>query len=146
LGSTYRAHCKCGFEAEVTVGGGRHTFLEQSYFPYHCADCGLVSVNIAKMVQGPLPPCPNCHSPEFYPYGTSPVSIPIPKPTRWSLATEWVADRLGLEPGKASGTSVRSNRRAFQWGDWEANVYDNLCPACKQMTLVFDSMPLVMFD
>lgn len=69
MGSTHRAHCECGFNAEVTVGGGR-TFKEESKFPYHCASCGIVSVNIAKLVPGESALCPKCGGSDIYHYAS----------------------------------------------------------------------------
>ncbi len=46
MGSVYQAYCGCGYNNEVTVGGSRRRFLEQSSFPFFCAHCGL----------GPSPP------------------------------------------------------------------------------------------
>ena len=141
MGSSHQAHCECGFKTNVTVGGGRRTFQEDSQFPYYCASCGIVSVNIAKLKIGDQPPCPKCESPEVHQYGLSPVSIPIVKPppaSRWDAAKQWITKR---QPEQ----EVRVNRMALQWGEWEANEMDNLCPACLRMTLVFDQ-PSVMFD
>ena len=137
MGLRHQARCDCGFQTEVRVGGGRRTFNEDSQFPYYCATCGIVSVNIAKLTIGTCPPCPKCGAAEVHQYGSHPVSIPLGEQPHGAMCGP--ADHQHATP-------TRVNRRTLQWGKWEANEFDNLCPACKQMTLVFDSMPLVMFD
>jgi hypothetical protein len=78
----------------------------------------------------------------------------MPKPIRetgWTAARKWITARLESDNERKARVEallslMRPNQRALQWGQWEANKYDNLCPECKQMTLVFDAMPSVMFD
>jgi 2-hydroxychromene-2-carboxylate isomerase len=82
--------------------------------------------------------------------------IETPPPSRGALAAHRLARfaaRFGItlpfgqvHPVEELPTPVRENWRALQWGEWEANVYDNFCPACKQMTLIFDAASLVMLD
>ena len=141
MGSTHQAHCQCGFDTKVTVGGGRRTFQEDSQFPYYCATCGIVSVNIAKLKIDDQPPCPKCGATEVHQYGRHPASIPLvnsPPASRWDATKKWLTNY----PPEAA---ARANRTALQWGQWEAYELDNLCPACKQMTLVFSPVS-VMFD
>lgn len=118
MGSSHMAHCKCGFEEEITVGGGRHNFHKVSLFPHYCANCGLVQANIAKTeAKGIVPPCPKCGNNDLHEYGTKTVCVPV------------------------AGNAV-----AIDWGTYHAMEQGNLCPACRQMTLVFDRMPSVLFD
>ena len=42
-------------------------------------------------------------------------------------------------------TSLSSDRKAIQWGNYDAPVSGNLCPQCKQMTLEFKGT-MMMFD
>jgi hypothetical protein len=142
MGSSHRAYCECGFQADVSVGGTRRTFKEDSDFPYHCASCGLVNVNIAKLENRGQASCPKCNGADVHQYGKRPVSIPIERPLDPSAIKRWLSNLFGFEPIP----EPRSNRVALQCGNWEANIYDNLCPACKQMTLIFDPMPSVSFD
>lgn len=166
MGSTHRVHCECGFDTQVTVGGGGRTFMEDSKFPFHCATCGIVSVNIAKLASEDSPPCPRCSGSDMCQCGKSPASIPFvepPPPSFWSLLVnqlaEW-ASKVGIKlpfgrirkvnperplTGRVT-TAADGNRLAFHWGDYEAFALDNRCPACRQMTLIFESMPSVMFD
>ena len=159
MGSEHRAYCQCGFKQDVTIGGSRASFLEESSFPYYCGHCGMVSVNVAKATRGVLIPCPNCQKPGCCEYGKPPVSIPIPVPKPPSFAARVtqvfvrIAARMGItlpprhhQPPEVTPPPTDTNRKAFQRGRWEANVHDNLCPACKQMTLVFHPMPILMFD
>lgn len=141
MGSSHRAHCQCGFDTNVTVGGGKYTFKEDSQFPYYCGSCGIVSVNIAKLKIDDQPPCPKCGGADVHQYGKHPVSIPVAEPqpaSRWDATKKWLTNY-------PTAPTVSVNRRALQWGAWETNELDNLCPACKKMTLVF-SVVSVMFD
>jgi predicted RNA-binding Zn-ribbon protein involved in translation (DUF1610 family) len=118
MGSSHLAHCTCGYETEVNVGGGMRDFRTESYFPHYCVTCGLVEVNIAKSDDtGVAPLCPKCGSSGIHEYGTKAVALPIEK-----------------------------NRVALEWDPHQAMEKGNLCPACKQMTLVFDCMPSILSD
>ena len=48
MGLLIQAKCSCGFTQNVSVGGGMATYREKATFPFYCANCGLVGVNIAK--------------------------------------------------------------------------------------------------
>jgi hypothetical protein len=48
MGSIKNTSCPCEFQQSVVVGGSMATFRKESYFPYYCATCGLVDINIAK--------------------------------------------------------------------------------------------------
>jgi hypothetical protein len=74
MGSLQEASCVCGFQMEVTVGGGRATFQKNCAFPYYCQRCGLVEANTRLKV----PVCPSCCSGDIQRYGLPPVSV-IPK-------------------------------------------------------------------
>jgi hypothetical protein len=70
MGSTHRVVCDCGFRSSVRVGGPRATYLEESYFPFYCKTCGIVSVNYrAKDIR-----CPKCQSRVVRQYGKPPIS------------------------------------------------------------------------
>jgi hypothetical protein len=70
MGSQHKAHCPCGYENTVYVGGVRRTFLEKSKYPHYCTNCGLVEVNVCKT---PLE-CPSCKSSSILPYGHKKIS------------------------------------------------------------------------
>ena len=70
MGSIHKAHCPCGYEKTIYVGGVRRTFLENSKYPHYCTDCGLVEVNVCKT---PLQ-CPSCGSSGILPYGHKKIS------------------------------------------------------------------------
>lgn len=112
MGSIHRASCGCGFETEVTVGGGMRDFREKAPFPFYCERCGLVSINAASEPRV----CPTCRSAEVHQYRKPPVS----------------------EVDPAAYPVV-------QHFSFKANASGNLCPACKQMTLVFHWASL-LFD
>ncbi len=160
MGSVHEAQCKCGYKTNVTVGGSRASFRENSQFPYYCDQCGLVSLNIAIVERGQKLLCPQCCSQSFYQYGRLPVSVPLSAPqnkSTWEkmgVCFDTFVTNIGFgqrQTGEipnetaANGFAVRYNRVALQCGGWDANIYENLCPACKQMTLVFEPMS-EMFD
>lgn len=120
MGSIHTAYCKCGFEERVTVGGGMSDFQKESFFPFFCVDCGLISVNIALKKNQNKPCCPKCGAKKIHQYGKSPASV--------------------LEIHDESDTP------ALQWSQYQANPHGNICPACKRMTLVFARMPSILFD
>jgi hypothetical protein len=148
MGSSHRAHCQCGFATNVTVGGGKYTFKEDSQFPYYCGSCGIVSVNIAKLKIDDQPHCPKCGGAEVHQYGKAPVSISFIELPPLSL-TSHVANQLAersakigirlpfgrvreVKPKKTVRMPVTTvadgKSQAFQWGDFNAFALDNLCP------------------
>jgi hypothetical protein len=66
MASKNRAHCACGFEKMIQVGGTRLSFQNFSTFPHFCKSCGLVEANVAK---NPVC-CPDCQSTDITAYGT----------------------------------------------------------------------------
>ena len=124
MASVHTASCECGYRTQIAIGGTKASFLEHSTFPYYCQHCGLVSVNIADFIgeratkealmqrrkSAHPPTCPKCGSKDLDQYGISPASM-----------------------------QVTPNRRALQAWNFVADEKGNLCPDCKQMTLVFKS-------
>ena len=93
-------------------------FRSEAYFPHYCKNCGLVEANIAKAERtGKGPLCPKCGSKAILQYGKEGTCLP-----------------------------VEDNDVAFTWYSYQAMEYGNLCPSCKEMTLVFDRIPSVLFD
>jgi hypothetical protein len=135
MGSVYQAYCDCGFREDVTVGGTRSSFLEQSSFPFYCRQCGLVSVNIAKLPRGQVvTTCPSCQSSECTQYGIPPVSV-------HDLRTvPWWKKLFKFSKSDAPATS------AIQWGNREASDDGHICPGCREMRLRFSRFPSLMFD
>jgi hypothetical protein len=66
MASKNRAHCVCGYEKMIQVGGIRLSFRDFSTFPHFCKSCGLVDANVAKK---PVY-CPECQSTDITAYGT----------------------------------------------------------------------------
>ena len=62
--------CACGYRRRVRTGGLMQTWENEAYWPFHCASCGVVDVNI----QAPLA-CPSCGATAVSPYGKAPVSL-----------------------------------------------------------------------
>ena len=122
MASEHKAICKCGFSKTINVGGMMGGFRDDSRFPFYCQHCGLVEANIAKFIgksmadpssikqsaSQSVPVCPQCGSLHIDQYGRPPASISSKKQTPTLQA----------------------------WG-FHANREGNLCPACKEMTLVF---------
>ena len=122
MSSDHEATCKCGFEKTINVGGLMSGFEKDSRFPFYCKHCGLVEANIAEFIGNTMaepssdkqveiqntPSCPHCGSTHIDQYGKLPASLTLKKQTKTLQA----------------------------WG-FRANREGNLCPACKEMTLVF---------
>jgi len=70
MGMKVFAECDCGFEAHTKVGGTRGGYRSESYFPFFCKRCGLVSVNVAQKLS-----CPTCRSMDIQQYGKSPITL-----------------------------------------------------------------------
>ena len=70
MGSVYQAHCPCGFQQSVTVGGSQSRHHTDSRFPFYCKKCGLVDVNICERKLR----CPHCNSRAIKVYGQPPIS------------------------------------------------------------------------
>lgn len=127
MGSVHQAYCKCGFNKEISVGGSRRTFLDDSSFPYYCEDCGIVSVNVAKILyHNELAICPICGRSDIAQYGKHPVSIEMDSIIQ-------------------SDTTIQ-NRTALNWRSFYSKAYGNLCPNCMDMTLYFEPMPSLTFS
>jgi len=109
MGSLHKASCDCGFETEVDVGGSRQSFATNSTFPHYCESCGVVDVNVKLDKIS----CPKCHSENIHQYGSEKASD------------------LKLIQTNTYPILQNFNRKAFQNG--------NLCPKCKNFTLVFHS-------
>jgi hypothetical protein len=135
MGSIYKAHCGCGFATYVTVGGTRQSFLENSGFPFFCNDCGLVSVNIAKLADDVyVTSYPRCGARGCTQYGVPPVSLQDlrPKPWRRRMMGEKQLETCSPE--------------MISWRNRQAALTGHHCPACGQMTLEFSRYPDELFD
>ena len=69
MGEMFTAQCSsCGFECNVTVGGGMYTHRTRSMFPALCGACkGIVSANVV-----PKPPvCDTCNGTDLVLYGAA---------------------------------------------------------------------------
>lgn len=135
MGSVHTATCECGFASDVTVGGGRRTFLEQSKFPFYCQRCGLVGVNVAKLSDKVVSTaCPQCESDGATQYGVRPVSV---HDMRWKPRWFWEIWKKDEPPPPDS---------VLSWGGRGATEAGHRCPACRKMTLKFSRFPKLMFD
>jgi hypothetical protein len=121
MGSIHKVSCKCGFEEDVTIGGGMKIFNQYSLFPHYCKNCGLVQVNIAEN-PGYQPACPKCMNPNIPEYGSHELQDP------------------GTTDSDGANQSVRL------WGDYGMQGKGNLCPVCKDFSLPMNSMPEILFD
>lgn len=132
MGSIHEARCECGFQRQVTVGGGRHSFREKSMFPFYCAHCGMVDVNVAQVPDSKTKTlCPTCGAADTIQYGVPPVSLHALRP---NLKKFWQKQSSSKE------------QAALQWGSREASESGHICPACHNMTLTFSMMPSILFD
>ena len=124
MSSIHIASCKCGYEKRIMVGGLMDGYQDDSRFPFYCQHCGLVEANIAKIIGKDLanaslnnpkesvnaPTCPDCGSADIDQYGIPPASLP-----------------------------PDNHPQALQAWGFKASKTGNLCPKCKQMSLVFSS-------
>jgi endogenous inhibitor of DNA gyrase (YacG/DUF329 family) len=134
MGSQYEAYCRCGFTTEVTVGGSRSGFLEDSGFPFSCAKCGIVDVNVAKLEDDVYQViCPQCGTDGCTQYGVPPASLHDLRPKSW---LKRLISKEDQEPQKVH----------IQWGDRQASQKGHRCPSCNEMTLEFSQYPTLMFD
>jgi hypothetical protein len=142
MGSQVCASCPCGYKETFTVGGSMSSYRTQSYFPFYCTGCGLVSVNVA---QDELR-CPNNKRHVI----TRVENVSDTKRGEDSLAhtvnegKQAVLEWLGIR--KAKSTQLVSELAyldaACQWGDHV--IYDEpyRCPKCSAVTLHFASTGL----
>jgi sorbitol-specific phosphotransferase system component IIC len=136
MGSVHKASCSCGYTNDVTIGGGRLTFLEESVFPFYCCDCGLVEVNVAKLSdQCTEATCPICGKKNITRYGIPPVSLfdlrPPPAKKFWQFwKKKWMPSHIA----------------ALRCWNLEASESGHICPSCHEMTLKFDKNSSILFD
>ncbi|NRB58315.1 MAG: hypothetical protein HRU50_00065 [Winogradskyella sp.] len=65
MGSVIKATCGCGYEKDITVGGGRLNFKTTQYFPHYCKTCQeVVSGNLLKEEKL----CASCETKDKIPY------------------------------------------------------------------------------
>ena len=124
MASVHKANCPCGYNETIATGGTMASYGEYSTFPFYCQQCGLVSVNIAAFLGASR----SEDSPQKRREGTNPPTCP--KCGNKSL------DQYGVPPASIANAT---RRLALQAWDFKAYEKGNLCPACKQMTLVFKS-------
>ncbi len=137
MGSVHTASCQCGFTTDVTVGGGRMTFHQDSKFPFYCQSCGLVAVNVAPLARDCTETtCPQCNAEGAVQYGVPPVSLHDMRRSPGKLVSQFWEKQKPQEKHWA----------ALQWGSREASESGHLCPACHQITLKFSIMASVMYD
>jgi predicted nucleotide-binding protein (sugar kinase/HSP70/actin superfamily) len=109
--------------------------FQKSLCPFFCGQCGLVSVNIAKLPRGQvMTVCPSFQTPGCTQYGIPPVSLHDLRPVPW-----W---KKFFKRSKSDAT-VSS---AIQWGYREATADGHICPECREMKLRFSRFPSLMFD
>ncbi len=135
MGSVHNAVCGCGFATEITVGGARDSFFRDSAFPFLCKDCGLVSVNIAKLANDVyVTSCPQCGARGCTQYGVPPVSLHDLRPKPWRRRI------MGEKEHEISSSET------ITWGSRQATLTGHHCPRCQKMTLEFSKYPDLMFD
>lgn len=136
MGSIHSIACKCGFNSEVTIGGGRMTFRENSMFPFYCATCGLVEMNIAPYADDVVVlQCPQCKKDKATQYGVPPASLIDMRPKKKKFRFPWQKK----EPESQT-------REAVRWGTRVASEEGHKCPSCLAMTLKISPFSSIMFD
>ena len=138
MGSSVIASCPCGFEQGCTIGGSMTSFRTHRYFPFLCADCGLVSVNVAE----DPPVCPRGPAHKIAQYGSNwrerrerekaeQALVAARKVPFW----EWI----GLSRPKPATEPQPEARTICQCFDYEIVEGQYTCPQCRKETLTFDS-------
>lgn len=112
MGSSVNAQCKCGYEAELLIGGGMNNFTTFCSFPVFCKNCQqLQSANLLDK----YPNCPRCQSREIVAYDENELQ----QTPGENIVTSWnISDELG---------------RILQLTDGEY-----FCPSCKEFSLRFE--------
>ena len=65
MGSIVKAHCGCGYEKEMFLGGGMLNFTTHCNFPLYCAQCKILfEGNLFKKKIT----CPKCGTNDVVPY------------------------------------------------------------------------------
>lgn len=142
MGSQVCASCTCGYKEKFTVGGSMSSYRTQSYFPFYCAGCGLVSVNVS---QDELR-CPNNKRHEITQVekasDVKQMDGKIDPATR--KRKQCILEWLGIWKAKPIKlvSELPSRNTACQWGDHI--IYDEPypCPKCSSVALNFASTGL----
>ena len=126
MGTAFQAICTCGYEVRITLGGDRRSFRTHSYFPYRCATCGIVNVNICEK---PLR-CKGGPDHVLFSFGS----------TFTERLSRNVSNFFSHKSLKAKGlylqTLLRSKRRMLaQWDDYKLYDVPHYCPQCQRVEL-----------
>ena len=114
MGSITRAHCPCGYERQMFLGGGMQSFATPCNFPLFCVRCGILFE--ANLFEGP-PACPQCGE------AAIPYDDPRTCARRGNTVFSWNArDALGRELTLTDG--------------------EYICPQCGNTSLSFAAMGL----
>jgi len=110
MGSIIQAHCDCGYQREILLGGGMMNFTTYCNFPAYCSKCkGLFEANLFKKELE----CPDCENNDALPYDDDSLCKQKSKPVfDWNVQDE-IGKYLELTDGKY------------------------LCPKCSQYTMSF---------
>jgi hypothetical protein len=113
MGSLLKAHCKCGYESKMAVGGGMTSFKTYCGFPVYCRSCKtLFQANL----YGEEVRCPTCKGSQVAPYDDESMCEKSGKRVfSWSAA-EKLGRKLILTDG------------------------NYLCPECSNFSMHFESI------
>lgn len=144
MGSSVRASCLCGFSAVYPVGGALRSHLTQSYFPYRCSPCGLISVNIAaeELI------CPRNQTHKLTRIAgsrTDRLQAEVAERKRQAANKSSFWHKFRLSKRAASQEVCAHPRVICEWGDHELYDQPYDCPYCRQKTMFFSSTG-VRFD
>lgn len=131
LGTVIEAKCRCGFSRRVVMGGTRSGYRDYRAFPHWCAQCGLVSANVA-LNQAT---CPNDTNHAVVAYGACDVE----KPNWRSGALTWIKSWISA-PTHATAQPIVSQQKGHEvvrdFDYWLTRRW-HLCPDCGCMSLEF---------
>ena len=114
MGSMVNAKCQCGVDKQVSIGGGRMSFMTTCNFPCHCGKChNVVKVNLLESWWRRK--CPECGSRRITPYDHPSLAG---SPGENEVASWNMREELGRELKLTDGNYK--------------------CPRCGQITLRFE--------
>lgn len=114
MGSMINASCECGYEKNMSLGGGMMNFNTRCNFPFYCEGCNILfedNIFNEKII------CPNCHKGDIYSYDTAKACGSVGEKTvfDWNVGNE-IGRKLLLTDG------------------------DYICPSCHKFSLRFEDV------
>lgn len=136
LGQSTTAKCRCGYTCRAVFGGARNATPDRVRFPHYCAQCGVVNANPYRKHSE----CPECHSAPIHRYG---VEVSQKQVHVFGVRLRFL-ERTSRDWDGSLTNPIGQVR--FQWAEFSVTGSEHLCPACEEMTLLFDDQSDCFFD